>query len=146
MEEDKNRHDLATLDMVNLRFLRFFGVVLPRNDFWLRRHILWRIRWRYSRSLQFYWRVLLCNVLFIFSALRHKLSLDFSLFSPFSYVELTFVITAIRSSENGWRVRKSCRSSWSPYSPNLNLIERLCKFLRKTLISMRICQKTQPIK
>ena len=103
MEEDKNRHDLATLDMVNLRFLRFFGVVLPRNDFWLRRHILWRIRWRYSRSLQFYWRVLLCNVLFIFSALRHKLSLDFSLFSPFSYVELTFVIAAIRSSENGWR-------------------------------------------
>ena len=25
MEEDKDRHDLATLDMVNLRFLLFFG-------------------------------------------------------------------------------------------------------------------------
>ena len=33
MEEDKNRHDLATLDMVNLRFLCFFRLLPPRNDF-----------------------------------------------------------------------------------------------------------------
>ena len=72
-------------DIVNLRLL------LPRNDFWLRRRILSRIRRRDSRSLQFYWWESLLGLLFVFNALKIQTSLlTPTSFCPFSYVELTF--------------------------------------------------------
>ena len=71
-------------DIVNLRLL------LPRNDFWLRRRILSRIRRRDSRSLQFYWWESLLGLLFVFNALKIQTSLlTPTSFCPFSYVELT---------------------------------------------------------
>ena len=62
------------------------GLPLPRNDFWLRRRILSRIRRQDSIFLQFYWRESLYSLFFIISTLKIQ---TFSWFPPLFALFLT---------------------------------------------------------
>ena len=109
-------------DMMNLRFLCFFRLLPPRNDFWLRCRILWRIRRRDCRSLQLYYRESLCSWTICYQHVNTQTYPWFPpLFALFSYVKLTLA----KAPSDCSRIRVFWRK--------LLLFDHACKVLHRWL-------------